>query len=164
MKHASIAMADMRARAVHAGLCTLRSQAPRIRTGAHSRSLDVLTKDIPITSSSLFGGNLGKAVVKAATASRNNKALGNCFVLSGLSRPKPPSSRKRKASASQPFYGDSRTRHGQGQSSPNHNTFRKRMHGSRGRGKGADQQSGKPKQPQRQHCKQGNMTVKVQAA
>ena len=47
----------------------------RVRTGAHGRSLDVLTKDIPITSSSLFGGDPGKAVAKAATASRNYKAL-----------------------------------------------------------------------------------------
>ena len=156
VEHASIAMADVGARAVHAGLHTLRARALRVGTGAHSCSLGVLTKDIPITSSNLFGGDLGKTVVKAATASRNYKTLGDCFVLLDLSWPKPPSSRKQKASASPAFHGDSWSRHGQGQSSPNHSRFRKRMCCSRGRGKGADQQSGKPKQPQWQHPKQGN--------
>ena len=99
VKHAAIAVADVRARAVHAGLRTLRAQTLRVRTGAHSRSLDVLTKDIPITSSSLFGGDLDKAVAKATTASRNYKALGGCFVLSGLARPKPSRSLKWNASA-----------------------------------------------------------------
>ena len=83
---------------MHAGLRTIRAQALRVRTGAQGHSLDAftkdipiaLTKDIPITGSNLFGGDLGKAVEKAATASRNYKALGDCFVLSGLARPKPP--------------------------------------------------------------------------
>ena len=75
VNHSSIAMADVGARMVHAGLCTLRAQALRVGTGANGRSLDVLTKNIPITSSSAFGGNLGKAVAKAATASRNYNAL-----------------------------------------------------------------------------------------
>ena len=142
VKHASIAMADVGARAVHAGLCTL-----RVRTGAYGRSLEVLTKDIRITSSSPFGGDLSKAVAKSATASGNYKDLGDCFVLSGLSRPKLPRSMKRKASASPPIHVDSRPRHGQGQASQNHR-FRKRRRGCRGRGKGVNQQSGKPKQPQ----------------
>ena len=54
------------------------------------RLLNTLTKNIPIASSSLFGGDLGKAVVKSATASCNYKTLGDCFDLSDLSRPKPP--------------------------------------------------------------------------
>ena len=83
VKHVSIAMADVGPRAVHAGLRTLRAQALRVGTGAHGHSLDVLTKDIP-TSSSLFWGDLGKAVAKAATASQNYKALGDCFDLDNL--------------------------------------------------------------------------------
>ena len=92
VKHAAIAiaMADVGARAVHAGFCTLKVQVLSVGTGIHGCSLDVLTKNIPITSSSLFGGVLGMAVVKAATASRNHKALGDCFVLSGLARPSHP--------------------------------------------------------------------------
>ena len=38
VKHAAIAMADVGARAVHAGLRTLRAQAQRVGTGAHGRS------------------------------------------------------------------------------------------------------------------------------
>ena len=64
-------------------------QALKVGTGAHGHSLDVLTKDIPITSYTIFGGNLGKAVAKVTTASRYYKALGDCFVVSGLSRPRP---------------------------------------------------------------------------
>ena len=78
VKHAAIAMADVGARAVHTGLCTFRAQALSVLTGAHGCSMDVLTKDIPITSSSLFGG---EAVTKAATAARNYKDLGDCFIL-----------------------------------------------------------------------------------
>ena len=132
VKRASIAMADVGATSVHAGLLTLRLQVLRVRTGAHSCSLDVLTKDIPITSSTLFGGDLGKVVVKAATTSRNYKALGDCFILLGLSRHRPPRSRNRKASASPPFSGDSRSRYGQGQCYQNRNRFRKRKRGARG--------------------------------
>ena len=140
VKHAAITMADVGARAVHAGLRTLRAQALRVRTVAHGHNLDVLTKD------SLFLGNLGKAVAKAATASRNYKALGDCFVLSGLSRPKPSRSLKRKASTSPlPFRGNNRSRYHQGQTSPTHQP-RKRKRGARGTGNG--QQSGKQKQPQ----------------
>ena len=135
---------------MHAGLHTLRAQALRIGTHAHGHSLDVLSKDIPVTSSSLFGGNLGKAMVKSATAFRY-KALGDCFVLSGLARPKPSRSLKQKASASPPFHGDSR--HSKGQA-PQTNRLRKRSQGSRGTG--ADHQAGKPKQPQWQRPKQGN--------
>ena len=141
---------------MHAGLHTLRVQALRVETGTHGYSLDVLTKDIPITSSSLFGGDLGKAVEKATTTSRNYKALGDCFILSELSRPKLPRSRKQKGNTSLPFRGDNRSRYDQGQASQNHNRFRKRMRSSKGRGTGADQQSGKPKQPQWQCPKQGN--------
>ena len=155
MKHSSIAMADVGARAVHAGPRTLRAPALRVGTGSQGRSLDALTKDIPITSSNLFTGDLGKAVAKAATASRNYEALGDCFVLSSLTRPKPPRSMKRKASASPPFRGDIRPRHSQGHALQTHR-FRKRSHGSRRQGTGADQQSGKPKQPQWQRLKQGN--------
>ena len=46
VKHASITMADVGARAMHAGLHTLRAQSLRVGIGAHSHSLDVLTKDI----------------------------------------------------------------------------------------------------------------------
>ena len=134
VKHGAIAMADARARAVYAGLCTLTAQALRVGTGAHSCSLDVLTKDIPITISSLFRGNLGKAVAKDATASRNYKAPGDCFILSGLARPKPPRSLKWKASASPPFCGDSRPRHSQ---APQTNRFRKRSRGARRKDMGA---------------------------
>ena len=52
VKHAAIAIAD-----VEPGRCTLVSAwALRVGTGAQSRSLDVLTKDIPITSTILFRG------------------------------------------------------------------------------------------------------------
>ena len=105
VKHASIAMADVGARAVHAVLRTLRVQTLRVRTGVHNRSLDVLTKDIPITSFRLFSGDLGKGVVKAATAFRNYKALGDCFVLSGLSRPRLPRSMTWKSSTFPPSCG-----------------------------------------------------------
>ena len=153
VKHACITMADVGARAVHTGLHTLRAQALRVGTAAYSRSLDVFTKDISIISSNLFGGDLGKAVAKAATASRNYKALGDCFVLSGLSRVRPPRSMKRKASTSPPFRWYSR--HSQGQASQTRR-FKKRSRGSRRKGMGTDQQSGKPKQPQWQHPKHGN--------
>ena len=74
VKHAAIKMTDVGARAVHTGLRTLRAQALRVETGAHDYSLDVLSKDI--TSSSPFRGDLGKAVAKAATTSRNYKVWG----------------------------------------------------------------------------------------
>ena len=86
-----------------------------VGTGAQGHRLDARTKDIPITSSNLFRGDLSKAVLKAATASRNYNALGDCFVLSGLARTKPPRSLKWKASASPLFHGDSRPRYHQGQ-------------------------------------------------
>ena len=121
VKHAAIAMADVGARAVHAGLRTLRAQALRVGTGAHGHSLDALTKDIPITSSSLFRGDLGKAVAKAATASRNYKALGDCFVLSCLSRPRPPRGLKGKASTSPPFHRGNRPWYCQGEAPQNQN-------------------------------------------
>ena len=54
--------------------------------------LSAYTKAIPLTNKSLFGDGLGKVVAQAATASRDYKALGNCFILSGLSRPQPPTS------------------------------------------------------------------------
>ena len=60
IKHAAIAMADVGARAVHAGLRTLRAQALRIATEAHGLSLDVLIKNIPITTSSLFMDDLAR--------------------------------------------------------------------------------------------------------
>ena len=60
VKHAAITMADVGAKTVHVSLRTLRVQALRVGTGPHGRTLDVLTKDIPITSSILFGGDLGK--------------------------------------------------------------------------------------------------------
>ena len=99
IKHATIAMADIRARTVHAGLrtlsiCTLRVQALQIGTGTHSQGLATFTKDIPISSTSLFGGDLSKAVAKAATTFCNYKVHGDHFVLSGLSRPKPPKGRQ----------------------------------------------------------------------
>ena len=115
VKHASIVMADVGARVVHAGLRTLRPQALRVGTGAQGRSLYALTKDIPNSSSSLFEGDLGKAVAKAANTSKNYKALGDCFILSGLARLKPPRTLKQKASASPPFHGDNRPRYHQGQ-------------------------------------------------
>ena len=97
VKHAAITIGRCGSQGSAFCLCTLRVQALRVGTGTRCRSLDVLTKDIPITSSSLFGAYLGKALVKATTASRNYKALGDCFVLSGLARPKPPRSLNRKA-------------------------------------------------------------------
>ena len=41
----------------------------------------------------MFGDCLGKAVTKVASAFCDCKALGDCFVLSDLSRPKPPKDR-----------------------------------------------------------------------
>ena len=64
-KHASIAMADVGARAVHARIPMLRAQALNIGTSTHGQGL-ALTKDIPISTTGLFGGDLSKAVAKAA--------------------------------------------------------------------------------------------------
>ena len=155
VKHASITMADVGARVVHAGFCTLRAQALSFDTGAHGRSLDALIKDIPIGSSSLFGGDLGKAVAKAATTSRNYKALGDCFILSSLSRLKPPRCKKRKASMSPPFHGENRRRYSQGHSSQPRRFRKRRLH-LRSKGKGTEHQAGKPRQPQWQQPKQGS--------
>ena len=66
------------------------------------------TKDIPIASTSLFGGDLRKAVAKFTTASHNYKALGDCFVLFGLPRPKPPRGKKQKVSLLLAFCGEHR--------------------------------------------------------
>ena len=90
IKHAAIAMADVGVRSVYAGLCTLRGLGLRIGTGMHGEDLAMLMKDILISNKGLFGDCLGKAVAKAASTSRDYKALGACFVLSSLSRPKPP--------------------------------------------------------------------------
>ena len=38
----------------------------------------------------MFGDYLSKSVAKTAPASHNYKVLLDCFVLSGLPRPKPP--------------------------------------------------------------------------
>ena len=94
IKHATVAMTNVEARAVHACLHTLRSQALRIGIGTHGQGLATLIKDIPTSSTSLFGGEFGKVVVKVASASRNDKMHGDFFVLSGLSRPKPPKGMK----------------------------------------------------------------------
>ena len=58
IKHASIAMADVGARAVHAAICTLRMQVLSIGTSTHSQGLAAVTKDIPISTIGLFGGDL----------------------------------------------------------------------------------------------------------
>ena len=89
IKHASIVMADVGARVVHAGICTLRTQALSIGTSTHSQDLTALTKNIPISTSGLFGDDLSKVVAKAASASCNYDALADSFVLSGLPRPRP---------------------------------------------------------------------------
>ena len=108
MKHASIAMADVGARVVHASLRSLRMQALRVGTGTHGCGPDALTKDIPVASSSLFG--------ESSHCFPNYKALGDCFVLSGFSRPKSPRGKKGKASVL-PFQGKNRPSYSQGHSS-----------------------------------------------
>ena len=55
IKHAAIAMADVGAKVVHAGICMLRAQALSIGTSTHSKGLSAFTKDIPISTSGLFG-------------------------------------------------------------------------------------------------------------
>ena len=74
IKHATIVMANG-ATEVHAGICTLRAQALSIGTGSHGQGLATFTKDIPISSTSLFGGDLSKAVVKVASASTTTRCL-----------------------------------------------------------------------------------------
>ena len=66
--------------------------------GTHGQSHANLTKDIFISSTSPFVGDLGKVVEKATSTSCNYKVLGDCFVLSGFSRPNPPKGRKWKMS------------------------------------------------------------------
>ena len=83
IKHATIAMAYVGARAVHAGI----------------RTLAVFTKDIPISSSGLFESALSRSVAKVALA----LALADSFMLSDLPRPKPPQGWKQKASSSPPL-------------------------------------------------------------
>ena len=65
IRHAAIAMANVGARAVHAGIRMLRAQALSIRTSTHGQGLAALTKDIPISTTGLFGGDLSKAEAKA---------------------------------------------------------------------------------------------------
>ena len=88
------------------GLRTLRSQALHIGTSSHGQqdsTLALYTNSIPLSSKSLFGNALGKMLAQAGTTSRDYKALGDCYVISGMSRPKPPSkSRKWKTDTSPP--------------------------------------------------------------
>ena len=67
INHALIPMADVSVREVHAGIVTIMAQALSIGTGTYDHSLVTLTKDIPISSTSLFGGDLSKAMAKAAS-------------------------------------------------------------------------------------------------
>ena len=69
IKHAVIVMANVGARAVHARIRILRAQALSIRTSTHGQGLAALTKDIPISRTGLFGGDLSKAVGKADSVS-----------------------------------------------------------------------------------------------
>ena len=108
IKHATIAMAYIGARAVHTGLRTLRVQALRIISGTHSQVLDTFTNDIHISNISLFGSDFSKAVAKAASASHdcNGTAL-SCLASIG---PWPPKGRKQKVSTLPPFCGRSQSR------------------------------------------------------
>ena len=144
-------MADVGARAVHACLCTIKAHTLRIRTCTHGQGLVTLTKYILMSSTSLFVGDLGMAM--AAFASHNYKALGDCFVLAGLSRPKPLRGRKLKASTSQPFCGRSQSGNWQGHSSQAHRGRKRRW---TSKGKGADHQVIKPKLQQWQQPKLGS--------
>ena len=101
MKHTAIAMADVGTRVVHAGICTLRAQAWSIGTGTHGQA--TLTTDIPVSSTTLFGGELSKVVVKATSTSSNYKVLADSFVLSGFTRTKPPKGGKQKQARRHPL-------------------------------------------------------------
>ena len=91
IKHATIAMADVGARSVHAGLRTLRVQALRIGTRTHDGGLATLRKDIPINNKGLLGDYLDKAVANAASASHVKRCLGttsSCLASLGRSCPR----------------------------------------------------------------------------
>ena len=120
--------------------------------GTHGPGIDTLTKDIPISSADIFGGDLSKVVAKAASASGNDNTLVNNFVLSGLPRPKPLRGGKQKASSLPPFLG-----RGQSQNWQCHSCFanRGRKRKRTPRDKGAGHQTGKPKQRQWQQPKSG---------
>ena len=107
------------------------------------RALPLSHKDIPISSTSLFGGDLGKVVAKSASASHNYKALGDCFVLSGLSRPRSSKGMKWQVSTLLPFHGRSQSGNWQGRSFQTHRGKKRRQVLKI---KGADNQTGKPKQ------------------
>ena len=117
IKHASIAIVDIGARAIHTGIQVLREQALSIGTSTHGRGLASFTKDIDISSTGLFGSALSKAVVKSASTSRNYKALVVSFVLSGLPRPKFPPDVKQKSSSSSPFDGKGQSQNWQSSAS-----------------------------------------------
>ena len=97
----------------------------------------------PLTTS-FFIDYLGNAVDKAASAFRDYKVLGNCFVLSGLSRPKPPMGRKWKASTLPSLCGKSQSGNWQRRSSCSRNRSRR----PKPQGKGNGSQADKPKQQQ----------------
>ena len=99
IKHATIAVADVGARVVHTGIRMLRAQDLSIRTSTHGQGLAAFTKDIPISSTGLFGCDLSKAEAMEASASYNYKALVDIFMLSDLPSPKPPQGGKWKASS-----------------------------------------------------------------
>ena len=109
IKYATIVMAYIGARTVHFTLRTLRAHALRIRTGTHDQGLATVNNDIPISNTSLFGGDLSKVVAKAPPASQNYKALVDCFILSGLSWSKHPKRSKQKVSTLPPFCGRSQS-------------------------------------------------------
>ena len=104
VKHTSIAIADG-GRAVHASFDTLRAQALRVGTGSHGHSLDALTKDIPITSSSLFGGDLGKAVGKTPPLPATTGHWGTILSCLASLGPSPPEARSRRQTPRRPFMG-----------------------------------------------------------
>ena len=90
IKHVMIAMANVGARTVHTSFHTLRAQAPRIGTGSHGRALPLSPRTSPFPAPACLGVTSARCMVaKATSASHNYKVLGDCFVQSGLSRPKP---------------------------------------------------------------------------
>ena len=95
IQYASIAMADVGARAVHGGLRSLRAQVLWLDASAKGDRADTLSRyasSIPMTSTSLFGGRLSSAVAKVASNVRTYAAMADGFVQAGLQCPKPPCS------------------------------------------------------------------------
>ena len=143
IKHSTIAMANVGARAVYTRIRMLRVHVLSIRTSTDGQGLAALMKDIPISTTGLFGCDLRKVVVKAVSASRNYNSLADRIILSGF--PRPPRGGKRKASSSPPFRGKGQSRNWQSHSlSSTRSRTRRRLL----KGKGAGHQTGKAKQQQ----------------